>query len=40
MQEDPSVMQAMMTETATDFAAADANGDGCLDLAEYTTFVN
>ena len=38
--EDPEAMQKMMAEAAADFAAADANGDGLLDLGEYTTFHN
>ena len=40
MQESPEAMQKMMTEASADFAAADANGDGVLDLAEYTVFHN
>ena len=33
-------MQKMMAEASADFATADANGDGVLDLAEYTVFHN
>ena len=33
-------MQKLMAEAAADFGAADANGDGLLDLAEYTVFHN
>ena len=40
MQESPEAMNKMMAEASADFAEADANGDGVLDLAEYTTFHN
>ena len=40
MAESPEAMNKMMAEASADFAAADANGDGVLDLAEYTTFHN
>ena len=40
MQSNPEMMQNMMAETVADFQAADANGDGCLDLAEWTVFRN
>ena len=40
MAESPEAMQKMMAEASADFARADANGDGVLDLAEYTTFHN
>ena len=40
MQENPDAMNKMMAEASADFAEADANGDGVLDLAEYTTFHN
>ena len=40
MQESPDAMNKMMAEASADFARADANGDGVLDLAEYTTFHN
>ena len=40
MQESPEAMQKMMAEATSDFSAADANGDGLLDLAEYTVFHN
>ena len=33
-------MQKMMAEATADFGAADANGDGLLDLAEYAVFHN
>ena len=40
MQESPEAMNKMMAEASADFARADANGDGVLDLGEYTTFHN
>ena len=40
MQESPEAMNKIMAEASADFNAADANGDGVLDLAEYTTFHN
>ena len=40
MQKSPDAMNKMMAEASADFARADANGDGVLDLAEYTTFHN
>ena len=40
MQTDPEAMTKMMAEASADFARADANGDGVLDLGEYTTFHN
>ena len=40
MQESPEAMQKMMAEATADFGTADANGDGVLDLAEYTVFHN
>ena len=40
MQESPDAMNKMMAEASANFARADANGDGVLDLAEYTTFHN
>ena len=40
MQESPDAINKMMDEASADFDRADANGDGVLDLAEYTTFHN
>ena len=38
MQQNREAGQAMEDEIAADFAAADANADGLLDLAEFTAF--
>ena len=39
MQADPTYKEQRMAEVDTDFATADSNNDGLLDLAEFTAFI-